>query len=179
MTRLEQVVGAERVAPTAVRQRLRNIEPAAELIYVGNGKWWVGRMEPHTDLARAGQQKVRAANRLTAQREVSPETAMLYRVGRLQQEGFRMLAEYEGDPDGRMVQDLEVADYLWRAHATFQRWQAAMESGTEEEKAKAKADLLSYDRAKDAWNYMFKGTFAATRTERTGPKSGHTRLVSV
>lgn len=179
MTRLEQVVGVERTAPTALRHRLKQIEPEAEVVYVGNGKWWLGRMDPHADLAKAGQQKMRVANQATAHRQVTDDTAMLYRVGRLQQEGFRMMAEYEGEPDGRLVKDLEVADYLWRQASTFERWQRSLDEEAEREKDAALKDLTSEDRAKDAWAYWRKGTHAVKRIDPSTMVSGRTRIRSI
>lgn len=161
-----------REAPVALVQRLREIEPLAELAYVGNGKWWLGRRDPNSALAKAGQQKVRAA---MAVDRLTPEAVLTYQVGRLQQAGLVFIAEYEGEPDGRIVKDLEVMDFLWKLNATQQRWEAAMDAEKRAEKELALKDMTDEGRAKDAWSYAFRGTFAASRVDALkGYRSGRT-----
>lgn len=160
-----------REAPVALVQRLREIEPLAELAYVGNGKWWLGRRDPNRALAKAGREKVRAA---MAVERLTPEAVLTHTVGRLQQEGLVFIAEYEGEPDGRIVKDLEVMDFLWKLNATQQRWEAAMDAEKKAEKELALKDMTDEGRAVDAWNYWRKGTFARTRINPSDYKSGRT-----
>lgn len=176
MTELERAAGVTREAPVALVQRLREIEPLAELAYVGGGKWWLGRRDPNSALAKAGQQKVRAAQ---AAERLTPEAVLTYHVGRLQQAGLVFIAEYDGEPDGRIVKDLEVMDFLWKLNATQQRWETAMDAEKKAEKDAAMKDMTDEGRAVDAWNYWRKGTFATTRSNPSTYKSGrttHTRL---
>lgn len=98
----------------------------------------------------------------------------MHTVGRLQQAGLVFIAEYEGEPDGRIAKDLEVMDFLWKLNATEQRWQNAMEADKKAEKDAARADMLDEGRARDAYNYAFKGSFSATREKRSGYTSGRT-----
>lgn len=179
MTELERVAGTERECPPTLLQRLRRIEPLAELAYIGDGEWWLGRRAPNSALAQAGREKVRAAHAASPTSHVTAEAIRLWRVGRLQQEGFVFIASYEGEPDGRIEQDLEVMDFLWKAHATQQRWEAALDADARAQKEAAHRDLTDEGRARDAYNYAFKGSFAATRIDartRSSARTLHTRL---
>jgi hypothetical protein len=179
MTELERVAGVDREAPVALLQRLREVEPLAELAYVGEGKWWLGRREPNAELSKAGLEKVRVANTVAAVQKMTPEAVRMHRVGKLQQAGLVFIAEYEGEPDGRIVKDLEVMDFLWKLNATQQRWEKAMDADKNAEKELAMKDMLDEGRAHDAWRYAFTGSFSASRVKDSGYRSGrttHTRI---
>jgi hypothetical protein len=148
VTELERAAGVAREAPVALVQRLREIEPLAELAYVGQGKWWLGRREPNSKLSHAGREKVRTA--MAAER-LTPEAVLMHTVGRLQQAGLVFIAEYEGEPDGRIAKDLEVMDFLWKLNATEQRWQNAMEADKQAEKDAARAAATSGQVDAVAW----------------------------
>lgn len=179
MTRLERLVGVEREAPPLLVRDLRAIEPTAELVYMGDGTWWLGRVHPSFDLRKQGWEKVRAANAATAEHRVDPHHAKLYRIGRLQQLGFQFTAEYAGEPDGRIVQDMMRADYLWRLASNWYRYQEIRNGAQDAEAERARAELMDDARARDAWRYM---TTLSHSVKRHGPsdyQSGRTTVARI
>ena len=177
MTELERMVGVERTAPALLLQRIRDIEPLAELIYAGEGSWLLGRVAPNDLLAEAGLRKQRAVNVQTASVRAGLEAKRMHLLGRLQQRGFQYTAAFEGEPDGRIVNELRRADYLWKLSSNQYRFDEqfnAVDAGKEA----ARADLTDPHKAADAWNYWRKLTHSVTRHDNISrPRSGHTRVL--
>lgn len=162
MTELERVVGVERTAPPALLKRLRDIEPRAELVYMGGGTWYLGRSAPTEALQEAGWARTRAVNRQTAENKLDESAKRMHRMGRMQQAGFQFTAQYTGDPDGRIVHELYEADRLWKLAANWYRYDEMCNGADRAEQAQARRDLTDPYRAKDAWDYWRKRTHAVS-----------------
>lgn len=176
MTELERVVGVSRTAPTALLNQLREIEPTAELVYVGEGKWWLGKVQQSPEIRKVGWNIVRAVNQQTAGQQATPEACQAHLVGRLRQAGFQFTGEYEGEPDGRIVQDLIVADYLWRLSSNFYRYQEWLNGQKEADAEAARKDLTDPARARDAWRYWRNRTHAVRRGNPVAPSTRTTHM---
>lgn len=171
MTVLEQAVGGERFAPRHLLQQLKQVDKDAELVYVGDGAWWVGTYRPNIKNRATGSRKVKVAQEMA---DVA-EARRMERVGRLQQAGFVYLKEYvvQGVPDGRIARDFEYADWMNRMVVnTEHRFMAHMRDEKERGKEEARKDLADPGRAMDAWRYAFTGSHAVTRIDQTDKKSG-------
>jgi hypothetical protein len=102
-------VPTERDAPAWVLAGLRAIDPTAEVVYVGEGRWWVGVVAtPNKYRQRFGMRLLRRTRR-----QMRPDPAIV-RQGLLACEGFSMVAEYEGDPNGAWIDDFARRDHEWR-----------------------------------------------------------------
>lgn len=91
---------SERETPPTVLAELRTIHPRAELLYAGNGEWWVGIVTPNRFRYRTG---ARLLDRAKGQTDPDPNTV---RVGQLMVQGFGLVARYTvGDPGRDQVED--------------------------------------------------------------------------
>lgn len=171
MTALEQAVGGERFAPRHLLQQLKQVDRDAELVYIGDGAWWVGTFRPNLKNRATGSHKVKVAQDMA---DVA-EARRMERVGRLQQAGFVYLKEYvvQGVPDGRIARDFEYADWMNRMVVnTEHRFMAHMAAEKEQTKQASRDDLADPYRAQDAWKYAFTQSHAVTRIDATDKKSG-------
>jgi hypothetical protein len=96
--------------PSALRSQLRAIDPVAEVVYVGDGRWLLGRVVWSSERNRKGTRLLRWEHTM----KVDPDPDNL-RVGRLAQQGFGTIAEYriQGEPDARIVHDFRLRDWLY------------------------------------------------------------------
>ena len=84
---------ADREAPDALILRLREIDPSFEVVYFGEGWWWVGAVRPNAARRRIGDTILAEE----AKRDVpNPHNVLL---GRLAQQGFAFICRYRS-PDG-------------------------------------------------------------------------------
>lgn len=171
MTALEQAVGGERFAPRPLLHQLQAVDKDAELVYIGDGAWWVGTYRPNLKNRAIGSHKVKVAQEMTDVQEAR----RMERVGRLQQAGFVYLKEYvvQGVPDGRIARDFEYADWMNRMVVnTEQRFMAQLQAEKDKDREASRKDLADPHRAADAWQYAFTGSHAVTRIDATDKKSG-------
>lgn len=132
-----------REAPPAILARLREVCPTTHLVYVGDGRWWLGRVWPSDDPRHAAKRREGVAM-LDNMLALDPlrvggasgrnRTRVLNALLRLH--GFEWEREFtlRGEPDGALVE-------WWRAQhflETTQRdatWQAAWREATGEARA--------------------------------------------
>ncbi len=145
--------GGDREPPDSLIRQLREIDPSLELVYAGDGWWWLGSVREPT------QFQIRGANLLLEQ-EANRATANPRNLLRatLALQGFRYIAEYrsEGDPGveatfdraGRRVailEDVQERHHNWaedpeQGEAVFQDRLAV--SGGEDRRQAGRARLL-------------------------------------
>lgn len=181
MTRLEQVVGVERSAPAVLLHQLRQIEPTAELVYMGQGEWWLGSVQPSTTqtMREAGARKMRAVNAQTAMTKLTADAIRMHRVGRLQQQGFQVINKYEGEPSGRIVKDLIEADWRWKLCSNQYRLDEWMYGRRRREQEAARAEMTDPARARDAWKTAFTLQHAVSKAKvdtGSSARTTHTRI---
>ena len=125
---------SERTCPPALLAELRRIEPTAELLYVGEGRWLLGTVRFRWDnyakaaraLAKIERDNATNLTAIVAHAEVGRDKATLraaaYRQSRNMaylravMQGFRPIADYtiQGEPDSRIVHDFARRDWLFR-----------------------------------------------------------------
>lgn len=131
-----------REPPPGLVLQLREIDPRAELIYAGDGKWILGSIDPN---------RIR---RRKAQAMIGGLLALRYRLGRgsvgirrrdlahinyrlwyyeLVRQGFRMVQAYNfiGIPTVAIVSDFRKRDWLYRHH--FERELARFEEEADQD----------------------------------------------
>lgn len=108
MRYLSERLPAERRAPATILAALRRVDPAADVIYLGEGEWWVGVMRPNQHRARIGA--------AIARREwAKPHPAWgQIRYAECAQHGFAYLCTHYGDLDGSVVARVREMDWNWR-----------------------------------------------------------------
>lgn len=95
--------------PRELMQRLRAIRPNAELLYQGKGIWMLGEVRWNYERYRRGVAIL--AHFWESKKEVGmewmsdPRALAFLREGDLMVQGFVWIADYVGDPDGRIVED--------------------------------------------------------------------------
>lgn len=169
MTELEVAVGVERAAPDPVLRGLRVIDPTAELIYLGHGRWLLGRVVPHEPIRKAGERLAASChratkNRNTASRSLAQSDYDRNLLAQLRLRGFQPTTEYRvyGEPTGAIVRDQEVMDFLYRTLSDASVDALADEDQTHR-KATARADLTDEARGRAAWTYLFTRSHSVTR----------------
>jgi len=101
-------VPTEREAPLDVLAACRVIEPTAELLYIGDGRWWLGSVSvPNRHRRRTGLRL------LAREARMAHPDAGVCRQGLLMLQGFALIGEYP-DADGAMVDDLRRRDWQYR-----------------------------------------------------------------
>lgn len=180
MTGLERAVGVEREAPEGLLRALRVIDPTAELIYLGDGNWMLGRIRPSEPLRQAGARLARSCRLATKHRStLLPTDYRRHLVAQLRMLGFQPTTEYhvQGEPTAAIVRDQEVMDFLWRTTSDDALSQMD-DAGLVAKQAAARAEMLDEGRAADAWRYLFTRSHAITRVDdptRDRVASGRTR----
>lgn len=98
-----------RTCPPALLAQLRAIDPAAELVYVGEGEWWLGVVKPNTFRRAQGD------HLLAREWKKDHPTWEQIRYGQLMRQGFAYCGSWviEGEPDGRIVNDFRESTWLW------------------------------------------------------------------
>lgn len=180
MTELERAVGVERTAPSELLRALRVIDPTAELVYFGAGRWRLGHLVPEDRrIAKAGQRLLASCARvLKVRKRPSVEDYQRHLFGKCRLFGFVPTAEYEvlGEPTAAIVRDQEVMDFLYRT-VSAQEADAMYDHDELQRKAHADAMLTDEHRARDAWRYAFTRSHAVTRFDdptRRQHRSGRT-----
>jgi len=99
----------ERVCPEGLLRQLRQVDPAAELIYVGEGEWWLGVVKPNT-FRRAQGDAILGRE----WRKDQPSWDQL-RYGQLMRQGFAFCGTWTflGEPTGQIVHEFRESTWLW------------------------------------------------------------------
>jgi len=151
---------AERVAPEGVTLRLREIDPATELVYLGAGEWALGSVQPSEDRKRRAEEIV--AEQLALPEEQQSSGIILF--FRLLAQGFRVIGLY-GEADvqnGRVVQDFRERDWRFR-NAGEETFRARLfESSDEHDLEERVIQILDYVHGE--WNDLHAHTFLGRRT---------------
>jgi hypothetical protein len=143
---------------------LREIDPTADLVYFGRGRWILGSVRPDVAVRAQAERILDRAYKLAAfamnnpRFKVNPGNIrrLLGRIdfAYLGLQGFRFIHEYriQGSPDSAIVEDFRRADWMHRntSDAEFER---LLDAPKEQARAEARADLADAGRARDAWRY--------------------------
>lgn len=170
MTALERAVGVEREAPEHLLRALRVIDPTAELVHLGGGRWLLGRVVSDERLRVAGQRLVKSSREAVKGRKPTPIDRRRHLVGQLRLHGFQPTAEffYAGEPTSRIVREQELMQWLWIRSNRYDMERMA-DAEQEERKAKAEAELADEALHRDAFRYL---TTMSHSVKRYGPPLG-------
>lgn len=149
-----------RTAPEHVRRGLRELDPTAEVIHLGAGRWIVGRVRPTVHARRTAERMLETfETALSNGAKMSPRGREKARFALLALQGFRPVAEYRlRDLDWRVVEDFRVSQ--WRMlHEDADRLLDAMEAEEEAQRAAARAELADEHRAREAHRFLTTSNF--------------------
>jgi len=149
--RLIDIPGQVREPSADLLRRLRDIDPRAEVLYVGEGRWWVGRVKPAPERRARGRRMI-----LRARDEdwfgVEPhEYWVTLRQGLLMAQGFGLVVDMtiQGEPDARLVQEFELAMWVERG-GQFKDTDDVLAEAARQARLKDEADA---DRQRYRWLY--------------------------
>jgi hypothetical protein len=142
-------VPASRDPSPDVLRRLRGIDPQAEVIYIGGGRWWLGRVKPNSPRRAVGRRMalaIREGDGFPWESQGASRWPEL-RQALLMAQGFGLLAEVsvQGEPDGALVAALE--------RAVSERRQPVEPDPEELERQAAAAERRTRERELLSWLY--------------------------
>lgn len=157
----------DRRPPEDILRGLREVDPLADLTYMGRGRWLVGTVRPGTDRRREAQgrytkaQALRAIARHLAQNATKNANAIDYRsleqlwYAELKLQGFVWTVEWvfagprrllrhgdficQGDPDGRIVEHFRAADWWVRRNVSEQQFETDLFAAIDAPQLEARA----------------------------------------
>ena len=106
------------VAPWDVLERLREIDPRADLLYVGEGKWLLGVYRPGEYRKLFARKQLRTLTTHNPEDDELEPWAVVAKYRRMA-DGFApvLIGEAENGLFGTLIRDFRVADYHYRNHA--------------------------------------------------------------
>lgn len=96
-------------------RRLRELDDRAECVYLGAGRWWIGRVKPDSPRRAQGRQLV---DRVMTNDGFGGNRMAELRQGLLMAQGFGLCCDVRvlGIPDGRLVREFEQFLAAERGH---------------------------------------------------------------
>jgi hypothetical protein len=169
-----------RTTPDYVVRGLREVDPTAELVYIGRGKWLLGSVRWDRRHVSAARKRLDAA--FGAVKRIGQWKASHPRVGQrvaywtLALQGFRPIAEYklQGEPDSRIVNDFRRMDWMYK-NTSDNQLERLLDEPYETGRREARADLTDEARARDAWRNTFTLSHTVTRFDDPAKRSGSGR----
>lgn len=112
-----------RETPPDLLRRLRELDARAECVYLGTGRWWVGRVKPNSPRRADGRQ---LALRVMEGDGFGGNRMAERRQGLLMAQGFGLCVDVTvfGIPDGRLVRGFERFLAAERGHEVVDERQA-------------------------------------------------------
>lgn len=150
-----------RIAPPDLVRRLREIDPAADLIYLGEGRWQLGRYKPENSRVRE-----KSARRSVGAYLQTPETPARNRqiafFRHVAATGFRpMGSPFEvNEPETAGIPEA-MERWLWTyRHRRDQAWKERLEAATDAEQKRLQA--YTQDKIESEGRSIFKHVTAPT-----------------
>lgn len=191
-----------RATPEGVVRGLRQIDPTADLYYLGWKKWVLVSVRPHREHSAAARRMVLGApatpqgparpglRQLLRLWETNPkyranpgafrQLIQRYELALLMIQGARPITEYviQGEPTGAIVDDFRRMDWMYR-NTTDQRLQELLDEPYESGREGAREDIRDIARATAAWRYMHTLNIAPgiSLTPKDRVRSGFTRVI--
>lgn len=160
-----------RDTPRHLTWALRQVDEAAELLYMREGRWILGSVRwNRLAIAKAERIVERALHALSLHLAQTASKGMLTIDRRsrdrlemflLALQGFRPVAEYRlmGEPTAAIVDDFRRMDWLYRTTSDEQLFDA-LDAPQEAARAASRAELVDPYKATDAWRYLFTRSHA-------------------
>jgi hypothetical protein len=163
-------VPTTREAPADLVRSLRALDPKLELVYLGWGKWILGRVNPSDESIRIARELLAQYWTLSARARHTIRSIRRYRFGVACLQGFRPIGEYapnhpDGaeyrlvDPDGRIARHFERSRWLLE-HATDETIEESFFAEQDAKLAESKKEMGDEYRAKQVLDYGLKDTFS-------------------
>lgn len=144
---------------------LREVDPTAEIVYFGRGRWLLGSVRPSTLLREPAERVLRSALRMldialhNEKFTFNPANARRL-FGRvdfavLALQGFRFVHEYrvQGELSSAIVEDFRKADWMYRT-LTDDAVDQMLNAPKEAKRVASRLDLIDPARARDAHHYV-------------------------
>lgn len=174
--------------PDHVVRGLRAVDPTADLVYVGWGRWILLSVRPNREHRASGERILANAGRLLSLWEKTPKLRAnpgafrrlinRYDYGLMTAMGARPITEYkvQGEPTSAIVDDFRRMDYLFRT-TSDQALDEALHADKEAARTASRADLTDPARHNAASTYLFSRShdFGARVGQDLGPRSGFKR----
>lgn len=147
-----------REAPHDVVRGLRALDASTEVIYLGFGRWIVGRMRPTRDTTRIAARMLRTYWSMSAKARASKRGVQRYHFALAALQGFRPVHEYTlRDLDGRVVKDFRESQFrmLHQRGDLVSEWEREEAADLEARRALLRDEL----RAKDVIDYVKTSNF--------------------
>lgn len=159
-----------RHAPPEVLQLLREIDPMAELVYIGRGRWLMGKYSEDWDKREKAIRQLEVWAEKVARipmREADeslkarlPEIMDRWREKRLKAMGFQPFLNvfYATDPDSTLVEIFRQNDWIWKfAWKEAERAQEAEADGTVDREMRTRELLERFNQVyRGVWRKVFK-----------------------
>lgn len=153
---------AQHTPPERVVRELRKVDPRAELVYFGEGRWLLGSVSPNPHRQARGRAMLKSA-RMVSVGDQSNRARDRRRLAYLFAQGFRTIALYEyeegtGGPDHRLVEDFRRRDRNYRVALEDHLEQTEREIDGRADQERTVNTLLeaAAARAKDVTKYAFR-----------------------
>lgn len=168
-------IPVERETPETVLSRLREVDPMAELVYTGNGWWWLGVVKPNAPRCLVARKTLQ----FWADQGIEHEWPIV-RMELLKEQGFGLVAkirgEGAGDPDwGAVIEDFRMCDWIYRhwgsPNEEVQR--QIQESGALDDEMRLRARAATIERLQADERYLFSRLVRGNpRPVAVGAKTG-------
>jgi hypothetical protein len=132
-------------------ERLRALDARAEVLYVGGGRWWVGRVKPAPERRARGRRIVLRAMEDDWYGVDPADYWATYRQGLLMAQGFGLVVDLtiQGEPDARLVREFAIAMWVERGGILRDTDDVLAEAARQ---ARLKAEMEA-DRERYRWLY--------------------------
>lgn len=147
-----------RVAPADVVRRLRELDSTVEVIYLGWGRWIVGKMRPTTHTFRIASRMLATYWHMPAPARATRRGVQRYHFALAALQGFRPVHEYtRRDLDGRIVKDFQESQWrmLHSRGDLVSEWEKEEAADLEQRRALFRDEL----RAKEVVDYVHTSNF--------------------
>lgn len=167
-----------REPPEDVLRRLREVNPRAELVYVGEGEWWLGEVKKNSPRRLGG---LRTLERLYKQGPYNPKAAL---QARLKMQGFGFVGSYVvyGEAWGQIIRWWEFSNWWERAFSKAERDRQVLETVEEGGlNAVARATLVDYIQVQGRWvhrHFMRGARSVVVNGFKSRPETSENRPVS-
>lgn len=137
-----------------VRRRLREIDSTAEVIYLGWGRFYVGKVRPTTQSVAIAHGMLASLAALPPRHRATARSIQRYRFALACQQGFRPVREYRGAELERCaVRDFEESRYAMLQAMHRDELSLAFDEAQAHQRADALAQLRDEARAREALKY--------------------------
>lgn len=158
------------VAPEDVFERIREIDPNAEIIGMSDGVWWLGVVKPLAARVEAGRRALKTYEKLGFEKS-DPVRWPVIRNALLMVQGFGLIGKYRfsmGADFGAMIEEFRYADYMDRKYENGTPEVRAELEGIAEQEQKMRSAAKIVDRIKGDRRYMWKKLFRGAKSIPVG-----------